>query len=36
MFDLLQFLVAISFGVIITGLCVAALIITTDPDRRGG
>lgn len=34
MFDLLQLLFAIGIGIIITGLCVAALILATDLKQR--
>lgn len=34
MFDLLQILLAIGIGIIITGLCVAALIFATDLKQR--
>ncbi|WP_166016407.1 hypothetical protein [Chelativorans multitrophicus] len=34
MFDLLQLLIAIGVGIVITGLCVAALVLATDFKRR--
>lgn len=36
MIQLFQLLVAIGFGAVITGLCVVALMLTTDPGRKGG